>query len=40
MENLNLLLGTDIYNAVNNIITPPSGMRVKVITADIIVEVV
>lgn len=40
VENLNLLLGTTQYDCVNNIITPPSGMRVKVVTADIIVGVV
>jgi hypothetical protein len=40
VENLNLLLGTTPYNCVNNIITPLSGMRVKVVTADIIVGVV
>jgi|GEM_PF-3929006 len=40
VENLNLLLGTTPYNCVNNIITPPSGMRVKVVTADIIAGVV
>lgn len=39
VENLNLLLGTTPYNTVSNIITPPSGMRAKIVTADIIVSV-
>jgi len=39
IDNLNISLGTTLYNAVNNVITPPSGMRAKLITANVVVEV-
>lgn len=40
IENLNLSLGTTSFNAVNNVITPPGGMRAKVVTESIFVEFV